>query len=582
MRGNAEMASQQQAKRLVGEQMDAAAKTSLTITPNGISIKNADPSLLNGTQQQDLDDAINTPHLSVAAAMDNGAQAAGPDDPLEPVFAIADKHLGFRVPRPSDPDIAAKLKTPEGIRELTIEMGGTPQDADKAIRALRDGRLTVSAMRERVAAYRTKKLAAIQDTIQKPLDEAQDIQKRASDLRTLEENQLRQREQDQRAERKDYLARLDDAVKNTDFSVMDPSEWRKAIEEQVGPVSDYAAARIERKGQQDVAKALNAFMNTDKDQLGLYKSFDEAKRSFGRTMTPQQEAQFKSNWMAARGAYTLKQEKDQAALRLTKANVAALERGNQIAQHTLDITRNSAGGEEALKNLPPETAQLVRKIANYEMDLSKVTSLRGGQRERIASLVAMYDPTFDMTQYSARHALRRDFTSGKGAFNIRSINTAVKHLESLSKAAKQLDNSRIQLWNRVANYAGTQTGDPRVTNFKSAANAVESEMASVFKGMGATDQEIKAWRENLNEAQSPEQLQGAIATMIELMGGRLSAMDSQWTANMGKPKDFRILSPESERILKQLGVDPTTMENGHGAETIQTEIGPDGKLRVKR
>lgn len=245
---------------------------------------------------------------------------------------------------------------------------------------------------------------------------------------------------------------------------------------------------------------------------------------------------------------------------------------------------NAPGGEDFLKQIPPALGGLVKKIANYEMDLTKVTSMRGGDRERIAQLVAQYDPTFDMTQYASRAAVRKSFTSGTDAANAAAINTAIRHLDTFAKQAKALSNTSIPAWNKVTNFAIEQTGDARTKNFKTTGNAVFNEMAKVFKGTGATsDSEIKEWRAAVNAADSPEQLQGAIGTMIELMGGRIATMDEKWTRGMGKPRDFKLLDPRSEQILKKLGHDPADIDRvGAGEQTSgqaqykETATGPNG------
>ncbi len=209
-------------------------------------------------------------------------------------------------------------------------------------------------------------------------------------------------------------------------------------------------------------------------------------------------------------------------------------------------------GEQFLAQLPAATRALVKGIADYQINPT-TSSIRGGRRELVLGLVKQYDPSFDQTAYNSRARVRQDFTSGKAAFNIRSLNTAVSHLDELSRAAEGLENRSVSWWNTVVNKGLTVTGDPRVTTFNVAANAVESELASVFKGMGATDQEIKAWREQLSASQSPAQLRGNINEAITLMSGRLSALRAQWQVGMGKPADFRILSNESRNILNRLG-----------------------------
>ncbi len=218
------------------------------------------------------------------------------------------------------------------------------------------------------------------------------------------------------------------------------------------------------------------------------------------------------------------------------------------------VAASPAGGtgEAVLGNLTPADAALVKGIANYEID-PKSLSYRGGAREKYLSLARQYDPTYDQTQYAARQAARKDFQSGKSAQNVRSLNTAIGHLNTLQDVAEELGNGGFQLWNRIANWGLTQAGDPRTVKFNDAANAVVNEMASVFKGTGATDQEIKEWRQQINSAQSPEQLRAGVQQLIQLMASRLEALDNQYRVGLGKPRDFRFLSPEARQILRRIG-----------------------------
>jgi len=221
-------------------------------------------------------------------------------------------------------------------------------------------------------------------------------------------------------------------------------------------------------------------------------------------------------------------------------------------RHNKETEKNRDKALTSLAGADPATAALVKKIANYEINPQSL-STKGGHRESLLGMVAQYDPTYDQTQYGARTAVKKDFNSGQAARNIRSLNTAIGHLNNLKTAADELKNAGFQLWNKIANSTLTGAGDPRTTKFNVAANSVESEVASLFKGTGATDQEIKAWREQLSSAQSPAQLHTAIDTLLSLMASRMQALDSQYKAGMGKPKDFEMLNKESKAILKKLG-----------------------------
>lgn len=230
------------------------------------------------------------------------------------------------------------------------------------------------------------------------------------------------------------------------------------------------------------------------------------------------------------------------------------------AQPTIPGAGGELMGEEFLATLNPTAREIVRKIANYELDLTKIASLRNpknteSERKMLAGLVSRYDPTYDMTQFAARNKSRQDFTSGNAARNIRSLNTAVKHLAALEQTGKALDNARLPAYNAVANTLSRQSGDKRVTNFKSALTAVTDELATLFKGTAGTDEQIKHWRASVSENMSPEQMKGQMETLAELVSGRLAALESQYESIMGRPAPpGAILSNESRNILERMGL----------------------------
>jgi hypothetical protein len=116
-------------------------------------------------------------------------------------------------------------------------------------------------------------------------------------------------------------------------------------------------------------------------------------------------------------------------------------------------------------------------------------------------------------------------------------------------------------------------------DFNTVADAAASELAKVFKGTGASsEEEIKNWRANLDPNASPAQLKAAIHTAItDLLGSRLDTIRSQYQATMGKPADFTILTPHSRAVLKSLGVDPSQLEQGNGAQP-GVDVGAPGAV----
>jgi hypothetical protein len=216
-------------------------------------------------------------------------------------------------------------------------------------------------------------------------------------------------------------------------------------------------------------------------------------------------------------------------------------------------TQTGAKNEAALDGLDEGHKEIVKKLSEYKMPLPSGFALKAPFWQSILERTALYDPSFDATQYNVRLGVRKDFTAGKSSQNIRSLNTAIAHLDTLKDKADELKNSDIPLWNEIANRSLTAVGDKRVVGFENAATAVESELASVFKGTGATDQEIKQWRQNIKNIQSPAQIDESIGTAVQLLGGRLGALQNQYEMGMGKPLDFQILSDKSRQILKKRG-----------------------------
>lgn len=266
------------------------------------------------------------------------------------------------------------------------------------------------------------------------------------------------------------------------------------------------------------------------------------------------------------------------------ANRKAKAAGNVSGAPAGFVAAMEAGatGSELLNTLTPVDKATVQALLDYTKNPANLSLRKGAgesqsEREKFLGMAHLIDPSYDETQYAARSAVKKDFTSGKSAQNIRSLNTAVGHLNSLSEAADNLDNASVGLWNKVKNVGLSAVGDPRVVAFNTAATAVEGELASVFKGMGATDQEIKVWRDNLSSSQSPEQLHAAIDTAIELMGSRMQALSSQYEIGLGKPKDFKILNDKSRDILTKLGADVEALDpvadtgGGVGGSLIKSE-----------
>ncbi|GEM_PF-4823945 len=287
-----------------------------------------------------------------------------------------------------------------------------------------------------------------------------------------------------------------------------------------------------------------------------------------------EKARLSSRFKAAQQQWqnlTLKEKQDRQLegerIAVQRASVAAAEHANRIQEATLNASKLGQTGEAAIANLPADVQSTVRGIAEGRLDIGKITSMRGGNREAVANLVSLYDPTWSTATAPARAATYRDFTSGSTANKITAINTAIHHLDTLSDAAEQLKNASPQLWNRIANHGLTAVaGDPRVTKFTEAANAVSAELAKSYGGGEATDSARNAWQSSFSSINSPKQLRGAVETAVSLLGGASAAIKDRYERGMGKSgTSFNVLSNESRRVLQKNRIDPNKVENPGGS-----------------
>lgn len=235
----------------------------------------------------------------------------------------------------------------------------------------------------------------------------------------------------------------------------------------------------------------------------------------------------------------------------------------------------NASGKAVLDSLDPATAAIVKGVAEYRIDPTKAASSRNpknadSERLKLIRLAIQYNPSYDMTQFPAMAAARKDFSSGKAAGNIRSLNTALKHLDEFDKAYKALGNWQLPILNRVGNAVNRQLGDESITNFNSAATAVADELATLFKGTAGTDSAIAHWRDSLDPNMSEEQFKGQVHMLLDLVGGRIAALEDQYKATTGQPMDFEILSPTSQKILDKFGFKHASVQP-HGGRMTKTQ-----------
>jgi len=213
------------------------------------------------------------------------------------------------------------------------------------------------------------------------------------------------------------------------------------------------------------------------------------------------------------------------------------------------MTGSNVTGPDYLKTLDPGMANLVKKVANYDID-PKTFSTRGGQREQILAHVAQFDPSYDQKNYNATSQAINKFATGPQGNTARSLNVAIEHMDTARRLGAALQNGDLPVANKLSQAIAEQTGKPAPTNFDAVKEIVADEVVKgVIGGAGALE-DRRAAAEKIKRASSPAQMNGVLDSWTELMAGQLKGLEKQYEGSTRR-KDFRerYLTPRALEAL---------------------------------
>jgi len=238
--------------------------------------------------------------------------------------------------------------------------------------------------------------------------------------------------------------------------------------------------------------------------------------------------------------------------------------------------------EGILQGLSPADSAIVKQLVDYKYPMPSGMALRTPFWQKIIGAAAQYDPTFDASQYSNRQKLRNDFMSGKSSQSINALNTVAQHIGQMEQNWAALKNSGSPMWNAPINWIEQHVGgDPRMSAFANDSHAVADELMRVWRQTQGSDSEVKDWADQIGMNASPAQQQNITTELYKLIGGKLTALKSQYETGMGKPADFHMLAPEMAKRFQAHGVPPVDLAPGstYGSSAqsySMTATGPNG------
>lgn len=230
--------------------------------------------------------------------------------------------------------------------------------------------------------------------------------------------------------------------------------------------------------------------------------------------------------------------------------------------------------ESVLEGAPPGTAEMIRAVADYELDPTKIASLRSGERERLIRMVREYDPTYNMLDFPARNRSVLAFAAGAPLGNmVRSFDVGIAHLGTLDEMITALGNRDMKLWNKAANAFQEQFGYTAPGNFDAVRDIVGSEIAKAVVGSQNALGDREEAKTNFDRSKTDGQLHDLVRTYKTMMTGQLRGLKKQYEDGT-KRHDFESrLMDETQREL--LGSEPIpSAEARVVGRTYQTPKGP--------
>jgi hypothetical protein len=174
--------------------------------------------------------------------------------------------------------------------------------------------------------------------------------------------------------------------------------------------------------------------------------------------------------------------------------------------------------------------KMAELVANYQM---APPSVARGIGASIMAEVAKIAPDYNARLYNAENKALGNFYGGQEGRSVRSINVAIAHLDTLSDLADALKGGDTKIIQRIANTVAAETGQPAPVEFNLAKQIVGDEINKAIVPGAGGQSERQSLAEQLNAANSPEQLAGAIKTAQQLLAGQTAGLKQQFTGSTG-------------------------------------------------
>lgn len=190
---------------------------------------------------------------------------------------------------------------------------------------------------------------------------------------------------------------------------------------------------------------------------------------------------------------------------------------------------------EPFSDLGAADPVMAQKIANYELPPITGYALTrpGSTGPGTMDLVTQLNPNYDATIYPQIVRTRNDFSAGKDATKMGSMERAILHMHTLGEAADAMQNGNIKLFNKIANSFGVEVGNnPMPAVFNAIQGIVASELSTAVQATsGVTERQANEQR--LSRDFSKPITHDVLNYYTKLLSAQFETLKDQYEAGMG-------------------------------------------------
>jgi hypothetical protein len=220
--------------------------------------------------------------------------------------------------------------------------------------------------------------------------------------------------------------------------------------------------------------------------------------------------------------------------------------------------------------MDPQKDTMAKGIAEYRIAPLSGWALRTPWGKQTMENVLALNPEYESTEYGARQSAARGFAAGRQGDAIRFVNVAYDHLAIVDELTGGLAQGDTRRLNQLRNVLKTEFGYEGPIDFEAAKVIVGDEVSKAVIGGVGSLADRQALQNQLNAANSPEQLKGVSITLKRLMMSQLGGLRRQYETTTGKTDFDEKLSPAAKTDLDAAAV-PRTPRSAPGQPQVGTE-----------